>query len=141
MEGFWLCKRFTAPLLSASAMRTPVFFFLFLLTASCALAVEQLQGPGSLPIEINATGRTTYENGLATAHDNVAIHFGDTDIYSDFAQYNTAKHTFCCEAMSASIATSRFTSGTKQPTTSIPKRSQPATCEPAPTLISCRDRP
>ena len=91
--GFSLCNRFTAPLLSASAMRKPVFFFLFLLTASCALAVEQLQGPGSLPIEINATGRTTYENGLATAHDNVAIHFGDTDIYSDFAQYDTAKRT------------------------------------------------
>ena len=74
-------------------MRTPAFFFLFLLTASCALAADQFQGPGSLPIEINATGRTTYENGLATAHDNVAIHFGDTDIYSDFAQYDTARHT------------------------------------------------
>jgi LPS-assembly protein len=91
--GFWLCNRFTAPLLSASAMRTSAFFFLFLLTASCALAVDQLQGPGALPIEINATGQTTYENGLATAHDNVAIHFGDTDIYSDFAQYDTTRHT------------------------------------------------
>jgi LPS-assembly protein len=73
-------------------MRKPVFLLLFLLAASRAVA-EDLEGPGSLPIEINATGETTYENGLATAHDNVAIHFGDTDIYSDFAQYDSAKRT------------------------------------------------
>ena len=52
-----------------------------------------MEGPGSLPVEINSTGQTTYENGLATARDNVAIHFGDTDIYSDFAQYDSAKRT------------------------------------------------
>ena len=64
----------------------------------CLLAVgrvtaQDLEGPGSLPIEINSTGGTTYENGLATARDNVAIHFGDTDIYSDFAQYDSIKRT------------------------------------------------
>ena len=37
-------------------------------------------------------GGTTYENGLATAHDNVAIHIGDTDIYADAAQYNSQTH-------------------------------------------------
>jgi lipopolysaccharide assembly outer membrane protein LptD (OstA) len=71
-------------------MRTPVLLLLFLLVAG-RLFAQELTGPGSLPIEITATGETTYENGIATAHDNVAIHFGDTDIYSDFAQYDTHK--------------------------------------------------
>ena len=71
-------------------MRKPVFLLIFLLAAVAAIA-QELEGPGALPIEINATGQTTYENGIATAHDNVAIHFGDADIYSDFAQYDTAK--------------------------------------------------
>ena len=44
-------------------------------------------GARSLP-----AGATTYENGLATARDNVAIHIGDTDIYSDYAQYNPRTH-------------------------------------------------
>ena len=72
-------------------MRKPAILLLFLLAGR--LAAADLEGPGSLPIEINATGQTTYENGLATARDNVAIHFGDTDIYSDFAQYDSAKRT------------------------------------------------
>ena len=71
-------------------MRRLVFLLSFLLAAGNA-AAEDLEGPGSLPVEINATGQTTYENGLATARDNVAIHFGDTDIYSDFAQYDSSK--------------------------------------------------
>ncbi len=73
-------------------MRKPVFLLLCLLGAGRATA-QDLEGPGSLPVEINATGQTTYDNGLATARDNVAIHFGDTDIYSDFAQYDSAKRT------------------------------------------------
>jgi hypothetical protein len=44
------------------------------------------------PIEITSTGETTYENGLATARDNVAIHIGNTDIYADYAQYNPTTH-------------------------------------------------
>ncbi len=75
-----------------AAMRKPVFLLLFLLAVARAGA-QDLGGPGSLPIEINSTGQTNYENGLATARDNVAIHFGDTDIYSDFAQYDEAKRT------------------------------------------------
>ena len=74
-------------------MRKPAFLLLVLLVAARAAVGEDLEGPGSLPIEINSTGQTTYQNGLATAHDNVAIHFGDTDIYSDFAQYDSAKRT------------------------------------------------
>ena len=73
-------------------MRKPVLLLLCLLAAGRA-AAQDLEGPGSLPVEINSSGQTTYENGLATARDNVAIHFGDTDIYSDFAQYDSTKRT------------------------------------------------
>ncbi len=72
-------------------MRKTAFLFLLFCVVARARA-QNLEGPGALPIEINATGRTTYENGIATAHDNVSIHFGDTDIYSDFAQYDVHKH-------------------------------------------------
>src|SRR6476661_459735 len=44
------------------------------------------------PVEITSTGQTAYENGLATARENVAIHMGDTDIYADYAQYNSRNH-------------------------------------------------
>ena len=71
-------------------MRKPVFILLCLLATGRAEA-EDLQGPGSLPVEINSTGRTTYENGIATARDNVSMHFGDTDIYCDYAQYDSIK--------------------------------------------------
>ena len=73
-------------------MRKLVSFLLCLLAAGRLIA-QDLEGPGSLPIEINATGGTTYANGLATARDNVGIRFGDTDIYSDFAQYDSVKRT------------------------------------------------
>jgi lipopolysaccharide export system protein LptA len=73
-------------------MRKLVFLLLVLLVAARAGA-QDLEGPGSLPIEITSTGQTTYENGIATARDNVAIHFGDTDIYADFGQYDTKKRT------------------------------------------------
>jgi LPS-assembly protein len=48
--------------------------------------------PKNQPVEITSSGQTTYENGIATARDNVAIHIGDTDIYADHAQYNTQTH-------------------------------------------------
>ncbi len=76
---------------SATAMRKPVrLFFLLLLTAGFARGAAKT--PENAPIEITSTGETTYENGLATAHDNVAIHVGDTDIYADYAQYNSRTH-------------------------------------------------
>ncbi|HEY4283053.1 MAG TPA: hypothetical protein VGM62_08305, partial [Chthoniobacterales bacterium] len=51
-----------------------------------------IEPPKNQPVEITSTGETTYETGLATARDNVAIHLGDTDIYSDYAQYDSKNH-------------------------------------------------
>jgi LPS-assembly protein len=76
---------------SASAMRKPVFLFVTLL-AGAGLIKGEIKTPKNAPIEITSTGETTYENGLATARDNVAIHVGDTDIYADYAQYNSNTH-------------------------------------------------
>ena len=50
------------------------------------------QTPENQPIEITSSGETTYQNGVATARDNVAIHIGDTDIYADSAEYNSRTH-------------------------------------------------
>jgi LPS-assembly protein len=72
-------------------MRKPVcLFFVLLLTAGFARGA--IKTPENAPLEITSTGETTYENGLATARDNVAIHTGDTDIYADYAQYNSRTH-------------------------------------------------
>jgi len=75
----------------ASAMRTPLLL-LAAVFASAGLIHGEIKTPENVPIEITSTGETTYENGLATAHDNVAIHVGNTDIYADYAQYNTTTH-------------------------------------------------
>src|ERR1700719_4234172 len=75
----------------ASAMRTLVLL-LAALFASAGLVRGEIKTPENAPIEITSTGETTYENGLATAHDNVAIHIGNTDIYADYAQYNSSTH-------------------------------------------------
>src|SRR6266480_238302 len=71
---------------SASAMRKPVLLLVSLL-ASAGLINGEIKTPENVPIEITSSGETTYENGLATARENVAIHVGDTDIYADYAQY------------------------------------------------------
>ena len=63
---------------------------IFLLAAGSLKAAIEM--PKNQPIEITSTGQTTYENSLATAHDNVAIHIGDTDIYADYAQYDSHTH-------------------------------------------------
>jgi len=60
---------------------------------SMALVAGAVSGQESpplkaLPIEITASGETNYENGVATARENVAIHLPDTDIYADSAEYN-----------------------------------------------------
>src|SRR6516165_5175251 len=60
--------------------------------ASAGLVNGEIKTPQNVPIEITSTGETTYENGLATARDNVAIHLGNTDIYADYAQYNSRTH-------------------------------------------------
>jgi LPS-assembly protein len=72
-------------------MRTPVWpiLGLFLVTN---IVIAASKNTNNQPVEITSTGETTYENGLATARDNVAIHIGDTDIYGDFAQYDSHSH-------------------------------------------------
>ena len=77
-------------------MRMPVWLiFIILVAASAANAAPQT--PNNQPVEITSTGETTYENGVATARDNVAIHVGDTDIYGDSAQYNSRTHEVMVE--------------------------------------------
>ena len=85
-----LHRAFGAVLL-AFAMRTLVLLLAALL-ASAGFIRGEIKGPENAPIEITSTGETTYENGLATARDNVAIHIGNTDIYADYAQYHSATH-------------------------------------------------
>src|SRR5215813_1576179 len=76
---------------STCAMRTLVLLIATLL-ANAGLILGEIKTPENAPIEITSTGETTYEKGLATARDNVAIHIGNTDIYADYAQYNPATH-------------------------------------------------
>src|SRR5258708_22656066 len=75
----------------AVAMRSLVFLMADLL-ATAGWIHGEFKTPENAPIEITSTGQTTYENGLATARDNVAIHIGNTDIYADYAQYNSSTH-------------------------------------------------
>src|SRR5467141_5242330 len=84
-------QRAFAAVPSAFAMRTLVFL-LAALFAAAGLIRGEIKTPQNVPIEITSTGQTTYENGLATARDNVAIHIGNTDIYADYAQYNSTTH-------------------------------------------------
>jgi LPS-assembly protein len=77
-------------------MRTLVRgIFFMVLAAGMAGAANNLSNHE--PVEITSSGETTYENGVATARDNVAIHIGDTDIYGDFAQYNSRTHEVSVE--------------------------------------------
>ncbi len=71
--------------------RLAILIFAMFSGAAFAQTAENpsLQGQ---PVEITSSGGTTYDNGLAVARDNVAIHVGDTDIYADEAQYNTSTH-------------------------------------------------
>jgi LPS-assembly protein len=80
-----------AALRSATAMPKLV---LLLATFSLAAGFTEaaIEEPKNQPVEITSTGQTNYENGLATARENVAIHLGDADIYGDYAQYNSHTH-------------------------------------------------
>src|ERR1700712_1135265 len=70
-----------------------LFFLIFALSAGAAFAqTAQDQSLAGQPIEINSTDGTNYENNLATATGDVAIHIGDTDIYGDRATYNSETH-------------------------------------------------
>src|SRR5438477_2191511 len=77
-------------------MRTLVWgiIFMFLVTGMAGAATNVSDHE---PVEITSTGETTYENGVATARDNVAIHVGDTDIYGDSARYNSRTHEVMVE--------------------------------------------
>ena len=75
----------------AFAMRSLVLLLAGLL-ATAGWIHGEFKTPENAPIEITSTGQTTYENGLATARDNVVIHIGNTDIYADYAQYNSSTH-------------------------------------------------
>jgi lipopolysaccharide assembly outer membrane protein LptD (OstA) len=68
----------------------------FGLFCACSWAFGQV-GTEKQPLEITASGETKYENGLATAHGNVAIHAGDADIYADRATYNPKTHDIVAE--------------------------------------------
>src|SRR5436853_6632275 len=71
--------------------RAAILFFLLFAAARSGSAVD-FETPKNQPIEITSTGETRYENGVAIARDNVAIHIGDTDIYADSARYDSQRH-------------------------------------------------
>jgi lipopolysaccharide export system protein LptA len=73
-------------------MRTPVLGVFFIFLAAGLANAASTTPRDHEPVEITSSGETTYNNGIATARDNVAIHIGDTDIYGDFAQYNSQTH-------------------------------------------------
>src|SRR5437868_11914889 len=76
--------------------RAAIFFFLLFAAAHSGTAVD-FETPKNQPIEITSTGETRYENGVAIARDNVAIHYGDTDIYADTARYDSKRHEVLAE--------------------------------------------
>ena len=73
-------------------MRTRAAIFFCLLFAAARSNAVDIETPKNQPVEITSTGETRYENGIAFARDNVAIHVGDTDIYADSAQYDSQRH-------------------------------------------------
>jgi lipopolysaccharide export system protein LptA len=84
-------QRAFGAVLSASAMQK-LLLLLVAVVAGAGFVRGAIKTPEKAPIEITSTGQTTYEGGLATARGNVAIHVGDTDIYADYAQYNSSTH-------------------------------------------------
>lgn len=59
-----------------------------LLTSGALPAYAQFGSFSDVPIEITADGETRFEGGVAVAEDNVAISYGNTYIFCDYAQYN-----------------------------------------------------
>ena len=78
-------------------MRTQVAIFFSLLFAVARSDAVDIETPKNQPVEITSTGETRYENGVAIARDNVAIHVGDTDIYADSARYDSQRHEISAE--------------------------------------------
>jgi len=77
-------------------MRTQVWVVFFTFLAASGFGAVNSASEHE-PVEITSTGETTYENGVATARDNVAIHIGDTDIYGDYARYDSHTHEVSVE--------------------------------------------
>src|SRR6266481_5844818 len=71
--------------------RAAILFLLLFAAARSSRAVD-IETPKNQPIEITSSGETRYENGIAIAQDNVAIHCGDADIYADSARYDSQRH-------------------------------------------------
>lgn len=72
--------------------------FLPILGLLCAATLAQAQlASEKQPIEITATGDTNYKDGIATAHGNVVIHSGDSDIYADSARYDSKTREILAE--------------------------------------------
>jgi lipopolysaccharide assembly outer membrane protein LptD (OstA) len=79
-------------------MRARAATFFLLLVAAGRVSAAEFEAPQKdQPIEITSTGETRYENGIAIAHGNVAIHFGDTDIYADSARYDSHRREVSAE--------------------------------------------
>src|SRR6476660_1572089 len=78
-------------------MRTQVAIFFSLVFAVARSDAVDIETPKNQPVEITSTGETRYENGVAIARDNVAIHVGDTDLYADLARYDSQRHEISAE--------------------------------------------
>src|SRR5438132_1105870 len=76
--------------------RAAILFFVLFVAARSGTAID-IETPKNQPIEITSTGETRYENGVAIARDNVAIHCGDADIYADSARYDSQRHEVSAE--------------------------------------------
>src|SRR3954468_1931814 len=85
-------QRICPPLLSASSMGKLVALFLGLTIGAAMAQTAQNESLKGQPIEITSSGGTEYKNGVATARQNVAIHAGNTDVYGDYAEYNSETH-------------------------------------------------
>ena len=90
-------------------MRKLVFLLLALSVGAAFAQTAQKESLSGQPIEITSTGGTNYDNGVATARGNVAIHVGDTDIYADQATYNSETHDRAGEGQRAHLPRDRRT--------------------------------
>lgn len=72
-------------------MKRPLALAITFLFFCSAAAIAQFAGFGDVPIEIHSE-QTRFENGVAIAERNVVIHYADTVIYCDYAQYIPDTH-------------------------------------------------
>ena len=95
--AFWPLQPFASAIPSGRVMRTQIAVFFSLLFAVARSNAVDIETPKNQPVEITSTGETRYEDGVAIARDNVAIHVGDTDIYADLARYDSQRHEISAE--------------------------------------------